>query len=84
MSSVKKRPKAPKIVYYQPAPVYTPPSAAPVTPAEDDKTPEAVQQEKENNLLRRARGGISTVLNGFRGLLSSADGSGQRKSLLGE
>lgn len=83
MSSVKKRPKAPKVVYYQPAP-YTPLPTTPTTPPEEEKTPEAVQQEKENNLLRRARGGISTVLNGFRGLLSAGDISGQRKSLLGE
>lgn len=83
MSSVKKRPKAPQVIYYQPAPYVDPLPSTPA-PAEENKTPETVQQEKESNLLRRARGSISTVLNGFRGLLSTSDVAGQRKSLLGE
>lgn len=82
MSSVKPRAKAPQVVYYQPAPVYTPPPVD--TGPSDEEVAENTQKEKEKNLLRRARGTIGTVMNGFRGILSSSDTSGQRKSLLGE
>lgn len=73
-----KVPKAPQIIYY------TPP-ALPVDtgPGEEEKT-EAVNKEREQNLLRRARGTLGTVMTGFRGLLAQSDPSGQRKSLLGE
>lgn len=73
-----KVPKAPQVIYY------TPP-ATPVDtgPSEEEKI-EAVNKERESNLLRRARGTLGTVMNGFRGLLSQSDQSGQRKSLLGE
>lgn len=76
-----KTPTAPQVIYYTPPP----PPATPVDagPSEEEKT-EAVHKEREGNLLRRARGTLGTVLNGFRGLLSQSDQTGQRKSLLGE
>jgi hypothetical protein len=78
MGSPKTRAKAPKTVQYTPAPVETDtgPSA--------EEQAAAAQKEREQNLLRRSRGTIGTVLNGFRGLLAPLDASGERKSLLGE
>lgn len=74
-----KVPKAPQVIYY------TPPPSTPTDtgPSEQEKI-EAVNKERESNLLRRARGTLGTVMNGFRGLLSQSNESGQRKSLLGE
>lgn len=81
MGSTKPRATVPQVVYYyQPAPV----DPAPETPADPEGTPEAVQKQREKNLLRRARSTLGTVLNGFRGILSSNDQSVPRKTLLGE
>lgn len=44
---------------------------------------EAPKEVRENNLLRRSRGRLSTVVTGFKGILSDTT-SRQRKSLLGE
>ncbi len=81
MGGTKPRAKAPQVVYYQPAPVYTPPAEA--GPSEEEKAA-TTQKEREKNLLRRARGTIGTVLNGFRGILSPSESTAPRKSLLGE
>lgn len=45
---------------------------------------QATQQQREKNLLSRSRGKISTVLTGFRGVLSDTVNGGDRKTLLGE
>lgn len=66
-----------------PAPVYYMPPPIDTGPSEEEKA-EAVQKEREQNLLRRGRGTLGTVLSGFRGLLATSDQSNQRKSLLGE
>ena len=50
-------------------------------------TSEAAKEVREDNLLRRSRGRLSTVLTGFKGILSDTANtatSSQRKSLLGE
>jgi hypothetical protein len=89
-------PKLPKL---QQQPVYnytippatvTPPAAtAPATndtaadaPAESDGDVQA--KAREENLLSRSRGVLSTVMTGFRGLLSDTVSQTPRKSLLGE
>lgn len=82
MGSVTPRAKAPPQVVY-----YTPP-ATPAAPSEPDISEEekqaTVQEEREKNLLRRARSTIGTVLNGFKGILTPSDDAPPRKSLLGE
>ncbi len=82
-----------------PAPVSTPAPAAqtPSTPSgADTQTPAAgsgaeqpsaeptPEEARTDNLLRRSRGRFGTVQTSFRGLLSPAATSGQRKTLLGE
>ena len=50
-------------------------------------TSEVTKEVREDNLLRRSRGRLSTVLTGFKGILSDTANtatSSQRKSLLGE
>ena len=50
-------------------------------------TSEVAKEVREDNLLRRSRGRLSTVLTGFKGILSDTANtatSSQRKSLLGE
>ncbi|PJB71426.1 MAG: hypothetical protein CO093_05115 [Alphaproteobacteria bacterium CG_4_9_14_3_um_filter_47_13] len=45
---------------------------------------EAQRLAREDNLLRRSRGRLGTVLTGFSGLLSQTVTSQNRKTLLGE
>lgn len=66
----------PQIAYVPPAP---PPSAPTAEPAAS--SPEKARQA---SLLARDRGRFGTIQTGFRGLLESAFGKGQRKTLLGE
>lgn len=50
-------------------------------------TSEVAKEVREDNLLRRSRGRLSTVLTGFKGILSDTANTAtnsQRKSLLGE
>lgn len=91
MGSLASRPKAPKI---QQQPVYipavsSPPSATtgsgvttppPATPTNED----IAAQARGLGLLSRSRGGLSTILTGFRGILSQNNAAPQRKTLLGE
>lgn len=48
--------------------------------------PDAAEVEKERaeNVLRRSRGALGTVLTSFRGILKPNQSDVQRKSLLGE
>ena len=98
MGSLTSRPKipaAPKpVVISVPAPAATPSPAAVTnisTPAGNsvpdapEPTDEQVQEEaRKSNLLSRSRGAFSTVLTGFRGILSDSNGTSGRKTLLGE
>ena len=73
-------PPRPVRVVQAPAP---PPPPAPEEPDVPDE--EEIQSERRReNLLRRNRGRLGTVLTGFRGLLSLNDNATQRKNLLGE
>jgi len=86
MGSLGKSSKAPapvpaqQVVYYTPPPVAAPAPAAEPVPTDEDVSTTA----RRDNLLRRSRGRIGTILTGFRGLLTPADSAGQRKTLLGE
>ena len=71
---------SPQIVY-MPAPApYVPPT--PTTPPVD--AAEEERKARAENLLQRDRGRFGTVLTGFRGLLSTNENTGGRKTLLGE
>ncbi len=48
------------------------------------ETEQAVAEQKAENLLKRSRSRLSTVLTGFRGVLEQSDLAPQRKTLLGE
>ncbi len=93
MGKLVSRPKAPRapVIVMPPAPAPAPvpapapdPVPAPETPAaEDDAQKQA--RVRQANLLQRSRGGFSTVLTSFRGLLSETGAQApQRKTLLGE
>lgn len=92
MGDIKGRPKAPPTqVVYVPQYVYespAPTSGNGTPPATDGgaATPETPTpgQQREKNLLSRARSRIGTILTGFRGILAPADNNTQRKTLLGE
>lgn len=82
------RPSTPQVVYYapqpDPAPAPTPTGQNSGGTDEPEKTPEQVETEKAENLLRRNRSRLGTVLTSFRGILSQNDLSSARKTLLGE
>ena len=99
MGSLASRPKAPKLTQQQPAyiPVYSSSSSSPasasspgVTQTNPASTPDITTAEniaaqaRSLGLLDRTRGRISTVLTGFRGVLSQGGNTLQRKTLLGE
>lgn len=55
------------------------------SPSSSAATDEQVQtQARQQNLLSRSRGTFSTILTGFRGLLSQTVSPAPRKTLLGE
>lgn len=92
MGSLTSRPKAPSVPQVQSvyvpapvaAPVITPAMQTPSSAAPDDAetpTPETVRQQ---SLLDRSRGRISTVLTGFRGILDDNTRPSGHKTLLGE
>lgn len=86
MSPSRPKARAPQVVYYTPppsAPAPTPdPGPSPSTPP--DKTPDQVAAERAENLLRRNRSRLGTVLTSFRGILAQSDLASSRKTLLGE
>ena len=85
ISPSKPKAVAPQVVYYAPQPTTTPTTPTPTSAGEEpDKTPEQVETEKAENLLKRNRSRLGTVLTSFRGILSQNDLSASRKTLLGE
>ena len=90
---------SPQVVYV-PAPTASSPSTTNTTTSQStggsnadagtdstQHTSEVAKEVREDNLLRRSRGRLSTVLTGFKGILSdtaNTAASSQRKSLLGE
>ncbi len=87
MGSLISKPKAPARVQtiIQQAPVSAsltePERTDTQTPSPSDSSP---SNARVDNLLRRNRGRFGTILTGFRGVLDSNPGQGQRKTLLGE
>lgn len=88
------KPKTPKLVYVAPKPTVTA-APAPTTSSSSNTgstsggttstaTPEQVAAQKAENLLRRNRSRLGTVLTSFRGIFSQNDIAANRKSLLGE
>ena len=97
MGSLASRPKVPKLTQQQPvyipAAASLPPPVAPkptgvsqtTTTTSDVTTAENIAaQARSLGLLDRTRGRISTVLTGFRGVLSQGGNTQKRKTLLGE
>ena len=98
MGSLTSKPKAPasyapapQVVYYTPAPAPAPSASAPApaTPTPDTSQPAPVSDETKSavraeNLLKRSRSRLGTILTGFTGILSQSDLVPQRKTLLGE
>lgn len=96
MGSITSAPKIPKAV--SPSVIYQviqPSAPTPYTPTPSTSTPaqpaaqtpsdgEVAARVRESNLLSRSRGAFSTVLTGFRGLLSQTVQQSPRKTLLGE
>ncbi len=84
MGSVTSRPKAPPVVAQPQNIVYTqtPPSQEIVKPIEP--SPEEISKTRVENILRRSRSTLGTVLTSFRGILSNNNSLPHRKSLLGE
>lgn len=90
MGSLTSRPKAASASVSAPQVVYVPavssttnsnPASSP-DPAEVDETVTAAQRAE--NVLRRSRSRLGTVLTSFRGILTPSDVGTQRKNLLGE
>ncbi len=87
MGSLASHPKVPSQpqyvpVYYTPAPN---PAPTPTMPTGQSEEPsgEEITTRRNANLLERSRGVLSTVLTGFRGVLSQTN-TQPRKTLLGE
>ncbi len=66
-----------QVVYVPTAPSYEPPATG--EPSEEEKL-----QERAENVLKRSRSRLGTILTGFRGVLSQNDLIAPRKTLLGE
>lgn len=89
MGSLTSRPKAASAPVSAPQVVYVPavsstssnPASSP-DPTEVDETVTAAQRAE--NVLRRSRSRLGTVLTSFRGILTPSDVGTQRKNLLGE
>jgi hypothetical protein len=84
ISPSKPKASAPQIVYYTPSPVATPAPSGSTSTVDQEKTQEQIATEKAENLLRRNRSRLGTVLTSFRGVLSQNDLASSRKTLLGE
>ena len=79
-------PMAASVSTYAPPAAVLPDSVNVTTSSDPEQMDETVQAEARSmGLLNRSRGRLSTVLTGFRGVLTqAASGAGQRKTLLGE
>ena len=84
MGSLSGRSKAPtqpvQQVVYVPTPTYTSATTAEAPAPSEDET----LAQRAENVLKRSRSRIGTVLTGFRGVLSQNDLVAPRKTLLGE
>ena len=81
MGSLTSRPKAPSapVVVTTPAVVDTT-----ITPTATEADPVEIAKTRAENVLRRSRSALGTVMTSFRGVLSGNGTTPQRKSLLGE
>ncbi len=81
MGSLTSRPKAPSaaVVATTSAVVGTT-----TTPAVTEADPVEIAKTRAENVLRRSRSALGTVMTSFRGVLSENGTIPQRKSLLGE
>jgi hypothetical protein len=92
MGSITSHPVIPAAAQTVYVPVYTPTTTATIPPAAGTTDNSAAPPDtstassvKNNSLLERSRGVLSTVVTGFRGLLSDTNSNTlQRKTLLGE
>jgi hypothetical protein len=92
MGSLTSRPKVPSVpqiqTVYVPAPaatsVATPVTQAPSSATPDDAPVPTPETARQQSLLGRSRGRLSTVLTGFRGILDDSTRSSGHKTLLGE
>jgi hypothetical protein len=84
MGSINSRSSAPAVQPYAPVvTALTPAPSANVAPVKTEG--EIATEARTENLLRRSRGRLGTILTGFRGFLdSNKDQSTKRKTLLGE
>lgn len=85
MGSLASRPKTPPQPQYVPVYYSVPAPSAEDYPTGQSQEPsgEEVTSRRNASLLERSRGVMSTVLTGFRGVLSQTD-TPPRKTLLGE
>lgn len=79
MGSISGRPKAPSQPVQQV--IYVPQNPS---PQESGPTEKEVLEARAENILKRSRSRLGTVLTGFRGILSPNDLTVPRKTLLGE
>lgn len=83
-----KKSSSPQVIYYAPAPSAASPAPAATgdrdagTPA-PEKTETEIASERAENILRRNRSRLGTILTSFRGVLSGGS-TAARKTLLGE
>jgi hypothetical protein len=81
MGSLTSRPKAAS----QQQIVYTPTETTTASSSESTEAdPAVIAKARAENVLRRSRSALGTVLTSFRGILSGNGNAPQRKSLLGE
>ena len=80
MGSISGRPKSPSQPVQQV--IYVPQNSSPE--ASSGPTEKEVLEARAENILKRSRSRLGTVLTGFRGILSPNDLSVPRKTLLGE
>ena len=88
MGSLTSRPKAasapvsaPQVVYVPAVTNPNPVSASDLDPVVDET---ATATQRAENVLRRSRSRLGTILTSFRGILTPSDVGMQRKNLLGE
>jgi len=60
-----------------------PPAAISLSTSEESSSEEIASEQRRENLLRRSRGRLGTIVSSFRGLLNP-DQENNRKTLLGE
>ena len=83
MGSINSRSRTPAVQPYVPVVTTSPTPTVETTPVKTDA--EIATEARTENLLRRSRGRLGTILTGFRGFLdASKDQSSERKTLLGE